>query len=108
MLEGFMDVPAFETDPSYYSDWGDPRQYTIGDLGMGECAGEVVSHAQFGFTHAETVAFEAQLLLDAGNYRAADEKAYQAMLIAARTLVQLQWPDVPGENDIIVNEFATR
>jgi uncharacterized protein (UPF0332 family) len=53
--------------------------------------------AQFGFTQAESEAFEAQLLLDAGQYQAADEKAYQAMLTAARTLVQLQWLDVPAD-----------
>src|SRR5215470_6951198 len=47
MLEPFMDVPSFESDPSYYSDWGDPRVFTIGDLGAGECAGAVVSAVQF-------------------------------------------------------------
>ena len=30
-------------DASFYTDWGDPREFTIGDLGTGECAGEVVS-----------------------------------------------------------------
>jgi sulfite reductase (ferredoxin) len=108
MIDEFTFVPPHDVDASYYSDWGDPRQYTIGDLGTGECAGEVVSHAQFGFTHAETEAFEAQLLLDAGSYRQADEKAYHAMIIAARTLVQLQWPDVPPDNNVIVGEFVTR
>ena len=66
-------------------------------MGVGECAGEVVSLAEFGFTEAETEAFEAQLLLDDGKYQEADEKAYEAMLTAARTLVQLQWLDVPND-----------
>jgi hypothetical protein len=30
------------------------------------------------------------------------------MLTAARTLVQLQWFDLPDDNDVIVNEFRTR
>jgi uncharacterized protein (UPF0332 family) len=68
----------------------------------------VVSLAQFGFTAAETDAFEAQLLLDNGQFREADEKAYGAMLKAAHTLVQLQWLDVPNDPATIVNEFRTR
>ncbi|HEY7119528.1 MAG TPA: hypothetical protein VH475_23250, partial [Tepidisphaeraceae bacterium] len=39
---------------------------------------------------------------------AADEKAYKAMLTAAKTLVQLQWQDVPDDATVIVNEFRTR
>jgi sulfite reductase (ferredoxin) len=108
IVEQFTAVPAHNVDPSFYSDWGDPREYTIGDIGVGECAGEIVSLTQFGFTQAESEAFEAQLLLDAGQFRAADEKAYQAMLTAAKTLVQLQYLDIPNEPDKIVQEFRTR
>ena len=108
MLEPFVPVPAHKDDASFYTDWGDPREFTIGDLGTGECAGEVVSLSQFGFTQAEGEAFEAQLLLDAGQYPAADEKAYQAMLTAAKTLVQIDYLDVPDAPAAIVREFRTR
>src|SRR5436190_3338758 len=108
IIDEFTAVPPHNVDASFYSDWGDPREFTIGDMGVGECAGEVVSLAQFGFTAAETDAFEAQLLLDNGQYREADEKAYGAMLKAAHTLVQLQWLDVPNDPATIVNEFRTR
>jgi sulfite reductase (ferredoxin) len=108
IVEPFAPVPAHKDDASFYTDWGDPREFTIGDLGMGECAGEVVSLSQFGFTQAESEAFEAQLLLDAGQFKAADEKAYQAMLIAAKTLVQIQYLDVPDDPSVIVEEFRKR
>src|SRR5690606_19887852 len=52
-------VPTYEEDPSYYSDWGDPREYTIGDIGVGECAGEVVSFVEMGLSAAEREIFEA-------------------------------------------------
>ncbi|MEK6655467.1 MAG: hypothetical protein AABY92_10005, partial [Thermodesulfobacteriota bacterium] len=45
--------PSHEAEPAFYSDWGDPRQYSIGDIGIGECAGEVVSRYQFEMTSAE-------------------------------------------------------
>ena len=108
IVDPFAPVPPHAADPSFYNDWGDPRQYTIGDMGVGECAGEVVSLAQFGFTEAESLAFEAQLLLDAGEYRKADEMAYGAMLRAARTLVQVQWLDAPNDSNLIVEEFRKR
>ncbi|HEX4055096.1 MAG TPA: nitrite/sulfite reductase [Tepidisphaeraceae bacterium] len=108
IVNEFVAVPTHKDDPSFYSDWGDPREFTIGDMGVGECAGEIVSLAQFGFTLAESEAFEAQLLLDAGQFRLSDEKAYQAMLTAAKTLVQLQWADAPNDANLIVEEFRTR
>ena len=43
MLEPFTNVPPHEVDASFYTDWGDPREYSLGDIGVGECAGEVVS-----------------------------------------------------------------
>ncbi|HVT87242.1 MAG TPA: nitrite/sulfite reductase [Tepidisphaeraceae bacterium] len=108
IVDQFTPVPAHSEDASFYTDWGDPRQYSIGDMGMGECAGEVVSLASFGFSQAEAEAFEAQLLLDDGKFKEADEKAYSAMLRAAHTLVQLQWLDAPFEASTIINEFRTR
>ena len=43
MLEPFTKVPDHDVDPSFYTDWGDTREYSLGDIGVGECAGEVVS-----------------------------------------------------------------
>jgi len=108
IVDQFTSVPPHSVDPSFYSDWGDAREFTIGDMGAGECAGEVVSLSQFGFTQAESEAFAAQLLLDGGQFREADHKAYQAMITAAKTLVQLQWLDAPNDPATIVEEFRKR
>ena len=40
-------------------------------MGVGECAGEVVSMTQFGLAASERQAFEAQILLDNGDYHKA-------------------------------------
>jgi sulfite reductase (ferredoxin) len=108
MIDDLAKVPSHATNPEFYTDWGDVREFTIGDMGTGECAGEVISLADFGFTAAEGDAFDAQILLDEGHYQKADELAYSAMLTAARTLVQLQLPDPPKEPDAIVREFKSR
>jgi sulfite reductase (ferredoxin) len=100
-------APAHAAEPGFYSDWGDPRQYIM-DVATGECAGEIVSAADFGFTAAETEAFEAQLLLDDGKFQEADFRAYDAMLKAAHTLVALEWMDAPLEAESIIGEFRKR
>jgi sulfite reductase (ferredoxin) len=100
-------APAHAVDPSFYTDWGDPRQYIV-NVAMGECAGEIVSAADFGFTAAETEAFEAQLLLDEGKYQEADFRAFDSMLRAAHTLVALEWSDAPTDPPIVISEFRKR
>jgi sulfite reductase (ferredoxin) len=108
MVDEMTKVPPHDQDPSYYSDWGDPREFTIGDMGEGECAGEVVSSVQFGFAAAQTSAFEAQLALEAGDYQKADELAYKAMLEAASTLLRTEMLDLPADTNLLVAEFRKR
>ena len=33
MLDDLTAVPAHDAQPDYYSDWGDPREFTLGDHG---------------------------------------------------------------------------
>ena len=91
-----------------YSDWRDPREFTLSDLGVGECAGEVVDRIDFDMQAAEQQAFEAPILLDDGDAKTADEAAYKAMLMAAHGLVRMLYHDAPDTPDAIVSEFRTR
>ena len=108
LIEDLMPVPDYETEPDYYRDWGDPREFGIGDMGVGECAGEVVSLTEFDLVGAESQVFEAQLQLEAGNAAQADGLAYAAMLQAARGLIKTEFIDVPNDPDRIVAEFRIR
>jgi sulfite reductase (ferredoxin) len=103
MLDDLTKPPT--NDRSFFSDWGDPREYTLGDMGVGECAGEVVSSIEFGLASAERELFEAQLALERGEVAQAGGKAYQAMLNAARALVEIEHPDISTDPDQIVSEF---
>ena len=107
-LGPFMKIPAYDDDPSYYSDWGDVREFTIGDLGIGECAGEVVSLFGIEVVRAESQAFDAQCALDDGEYASADELAYAAMLSSARALVRTEFIDVGEDPGEIVSEWKSR
>jgi sulfite reductase (ferredoxin) len=103
-----QDPPEHDADPSFYSDWGDPRQYSIGDIGKGECAGEVVTQFQFGMAAAERLVFEAQLRLEGGDAQRAGLEAFTAMVRAAKSLVQTQFDDVSDDADEVVGEFRER
>jgi sulfite reductase (ferredoxin) len=105
MLDDLMNVPPHEQAPSFYSDWGDPREFTLTDMGVGECAGEVVSQAQFTLAASEREIFEAQIWFDAGDLRKAATLAYDAMVRAAEALVKMQDDDATSDQENIVAQF---
>jgi sulfite reductase (ferredoxin) len=108
MLTPFMELPSYDEKPDHFSDWGDSRVYTIDDIGIGECAGEVVSLFSMEISKAESTHFDALLALDDGDYALADQRAYKAMILAARALTRTQFLDVGDDYNNIVNEFRTR
>jgi sulfite reductase (ferredoxin) len=77
-------------------------------MGVGECAGEVVSQAEFTLAASERELFEAQLLLDAGRSQEAAKGAYTSMLRAAQGLVKDQNPTVSEDENQIIAEFTAR
>lgn len=107
-LDDLTKIPSHDEGPEFYSDWGDPREFTLGDMGIGECAGEVVSLAEFDLAAAEAQVFEAQLLMEEGNYSRADDLAYHAMLLAAKGLIKTEFIDITDDPIDIVREFRTR
>jgi sulfite reductase (ferredoxin) len=87
MLDDLSSLPPHAADPSLYTDWHDPREYTLGDMGVGECAGEVVTPLEFQLAACEREAFEAQLALEKGDAALAAQLAYRAMLRGATALL---------------------
>jgi sulfite reductase (ferredoxin) len=108
LLEDLTRIPAHDVDRSYYSDWGDPREFTLVDMGVGECAGEVVSQAEFALAASERELFEAQLLLDSGRPQDAVSAAYASMVRAAQGLVKVQNSGVSEDEHQILAEFTSR
>lgn len=105
LLEDLAEVPPHEADPSYYSDWGDPREFTTGDLGVGECAGAVVTPMEFQLAACERAVFQAQLELDRGFPQTAARRAYEAMLEAAAALLDYRGISHAEEAADIVAKF---
>ena len=104
-----QDPPTHEEDAGFFSDWSDPRQYSLGDIGKGECAGEVVTQFEFEMTAAERMEFNAQVMLEEGRGAEAGQEAYRAMIKAAKALVLIQYDDVTDDDpDEVVDEFKER
>ena len=103
LLDDLARPPA--GDRSFFSDWGDPREYSLEDMGTGECAGEVVSSVEFDLGAAEREVFEAQLAFENGQIEQAGKTAYRAMLHGAKALVKLVDPAISEDADQIVSEF---
>ena len=109
LITPHMEIPSFEDSPEFYVDWADGRQYSMGDHGVGECAGEVVSLFQIEVVRAETEVFDAQVALEENkDADLAERLAYKAMLSAARSLVRSEYIDVGDDPDEIVHEWKTR
>jgi sulfite reductase (ferredoxin) len=108
IIKPFMKVAPYAEAPEFYSDWSDVREFTMGDLGIGECAGEMVSLFGIEVVKAESQGFDAQVALEEGDFGEAEDLAYRSMLSAARALVRLEFIDVTETPNDIVSEFKTR
>lgn len=108
MLDDLTGIPRHDEDPSYYADWGDPREFTLQDLGTGECAGEVVTQSEFALAASERELFEGHILLERGDFDKAAHTAYRSMVGAAQALVRTQLYYVSDEEGEILSEFRRR
>jgi sulfite reductase (ferredoxin) len=103
-------VPTHEEDQSFYVDWHDAREYSIGDIGVGECAGEVISLTQFSLASAESKVFDASVTVDdpkatADDIQEASREAYTAMMLAALGLLKTRNPDARADHDTVFADF---
>ena len=97
--------------PSCYVDWHDSREFSIGDIGVGECAGEVVTLTQFGLASAESKVFDSSLMLDGRGddaARTAPQLAYRAMIVAAQALLKMRDPDIKPDPEVVFGEFKSQ
>ena len=112
-LMDLFEVPAYEADSSFYVDWHDARAYSIGDIGVGECAGEVVTLTEFALAKAESKVFDASVIVDDSGSTESEAKgaarmAYDAMVLAAQGLLQMEDPDVKSDPAVVFPRFEAQ
>ena len=112
-LQDLMEVPSYEQDSSFYVDWHDSREYSIGDIGVGECAGEIVTLTQFSLASAESRVFDASLIVDdptatREQVPEASALSYQAMVLAALGLLKTRNPDAKSDPETVFRDFKSQ
>ncbi len=107
-LQDLTSVPAYDFDKSYYVDWGDVREYSVRDKGIGECAGEIVTLTDFALKTADREYFEASEKFDANDLVGTAELAYQSMKHAAQGLIKFYNIDISEDPDQVMQEFRER
>ena len=85
-LAEFERLPEYTEHPEYYRDSRQTWDYFM-STGVGECAGEVVTQAEFQLEDADRMLFDATLHLEAGRLEEAATTAFQAMKQAADGLL---------------------
>ncbi len=94
------------SDEAFYHDNRQPWDY-VKHVEAGECAGEVVTQAEFLLDAGERLVFEATLALEAGKASEAAQLSYKAMTSAADGLLSTQGLLLSDKYDTVA-EFRAR
>lgn len=97
-------LPTYDEQPEYYFDWEADEEFTVEDLGPGECAGGALEIIDNRMLEAEQELYQAQVLANKHQYAFAVNKAYRAIIAGAKALLVTEGID-PATDDDTLAEF---
>jgi sulfite reductase (ferredoxin) len=100
-------APTFEEDPTFYYDWEGDEPFITEDLGPGECAGGALEMMGDRILEAEQELYQGKLLVEKHQYSVSVNKAYRAVLAAAKALLVTEGLD-PSTDAETFGEFEQR
>lgn len=100
-LMPFTFLPSYEEDRSFYVDWGDDKDFTTEDLGPGECAGGAYEMMEGFLFEADQEIHLAGVMTEKGQTGHAMNKAYRAIVAAAKGLLVLEGIDSSIDSEIL-------
>jgi sulfite reductase (ferredoxin) len=103
----FTIVPAFEDNPELYVDWEGEGEFVMEDLGPGECAGGALEMIDNRILEAEQELYQARLLAEKHQHAVVVNKAYRAVLAAAKALLVTEGVDPSTDAETLL-EFERR
>lgn len=103
----FTIAPTFEEDPTFYYDWEGDEPFITEDLGPGECAGGALEMMGDRILEAEQELYQGKLLLEKHQYAVSVNKAYRAVLAAAKALLVTEGLDPSTDAETFI-EFEQR
>src|SRR5438876_737114 len=103
----FTILPPFEEDSSHYFDWEADEEFVVEDLGPGECAGGALEMIENRILEAEQELYVARLLAAKEQHATAVNKAYRAVLAAAKAVLVPEGIDPNTDAETLI-EFERR
>jgi sulfite reductase (ferredoxin) len=100
-LMPFTFLPSYDEDRSFYVDWGEEKDFTTEDLGPGECAGGAYEMMEGFLFEADQELHLAGVMTEKGQTGHAVNKAYRAIVAAAKGLLVLEGVDSSIDADIL-------
>ena len=100
-LLGYSIPPSYDEDPSHYRDWEADEEFTVEDLGPGECAGGAMEMIDNRILEAEQELYQARLLAGKHQFAMAINKAYRAVVAGAKALLVTEGIDPSTDADTL-------
>ncbi|MGB0911685.1 MAG: sulfite reductase, partial [Nitrospirales bacterium] len=86
-------LPPFEDNSEYYFDWEADEEFSVEDLGPGECAGGALEMIDNRMLEAEQELYHARILAEKHQYGIAINKAYRAVIAGAKAILVTEGMD---------------
>lgn len=106
-LEKFTRIPDPQQAPEYYKDFDDERDFSLDDLGPGECAGTVIDMIEHYLRSGSQAAEKAAIAHRRQEYAEAVAQVQSAVMVCCRALLMPFGVDSPHEEEIL-KEFQHR
>lgn len=103
-LEKFIQIPTPQEAPEYYQDYNGDQDFSLDDLGPGECAGTVIDMIEHHLRMGSQSIEKASAALARGQSDEAIADIKQAIMVCCRALLIPFGIDLPHE-DQILKEF---
>ncbi len=103
-LEKFMSLPSPDEAPNDYKDWRDDRDFSLDEIGPGECSGTVIDMIEHNLRMAGETVQKAVQLAKRNAYTDIPELIKQAILLDCRSLLYTYGIE-SSHDDQILKEF---
>lgn len=94
-------LPPYQDDPQFYVDWEGDEEFSVEDLGPGECAGGALEMIDNRILEAEQELYQARLLAEKHQHAFAINKAYRAVVAGAKAILVTEGIDPNTDADTL-------
>lgn len=94
-------LPTFQENAEFYFDWEGDEEFSVEDLGPGECAGGALEMIDNRILEAEQELYQARLLAEKHQFAIAINKTYRAVVAGAKAILVTEGLDPNTDADTL-------